>query len=78
MTTTTNGHAWVGKDMKRREDPSLLMGTVTYTNDIRLPGMLHAAVLRSPYAHARILKIDNSAARALPGVYAVLTGREAA
>jgi CO/xanthine dehydrogenase Mo-binding subunit len=78
MTTTTNGHAWVGKDMKRREDPSLLMGTVTYTNDIRLPGMLHAAVLRSPYAHARILKIDTSAARSLPGVYAVLTGREAA
>ena len=78
MTTTTNGYTWVGKDVKRREDPSLLMGNAQYVNDVRLPGMLHAAVLRSPYAHARILKIDTSAAKALPGVYAVLTGREAA
>lgn len=78
MTTTTNGYTWVGKDVNRREDPSLLMGNAQYVNDVRLPGMLHAAVLRSPYAHARILKIDTSAAKALPGVYAVLTGREAA
>ena len=78
MTTTTTGYTWVGKDVKRREDPSLLMGNAQYVNDVRLSGMLHAAVLRSPYAHARILKIDTSAAKALPGVYAVLTGREAA
>jgi len=78
MTTTTNERAWIGKDIKRREDPSLLMGTVTYVNDFKVSGMLHAAVLRSPYAHARIVHIDTGAARALPGVYAVLTGREAA
>lgn len=78
MTTTTNRHVWIGKDIKRREDPSLLMGTVTYTNDFKVTGMLHAAVLRSPYAHARIISIDTKAARELPGVYAVLTGREAA
>lgn len=78
MTTTTNGRMWIGKDIKRREDPSLLMGTVTYTNDFKVTGMLHAAVLRSPYAHARIINIDTKAARELPGVYAVLTGRDAA
>src|SRR5579883_2374485 len=79
MTTTTSGqgHAWIGQSIKRREDPDLLTGRATYTNDVKLPGMLHAAVLRSPYAHARIVSIDTSAARALPGVYAVLTGREA-
>lgn len=82
MTTTdvkpTNGHKWIGKDLKRREDPSLLMGTVQYTNDVNLPGMLHAAVLRSPYAHAKIRSIDVSAARQLPGVFAVLTGADVA
>src|SRR5437764_5386886 len=77
MTTTSNQRTWIGKDIKRREDPALLMGTAIYTNDIRLPGMLHAAVLRSPYPHARIVSIDTSAAKKLPGVYAVLTGRDA-
>ena len=77
MTTTTNQHTWIGKDIKRHEDPALLMGTAIYTNDVNLPGMLHAAVLRSPYAHARIVSIDTSAAKKLPGVYAVLTGHEA-
>ncbi|GER83751.1 MAG: xanthine dehydrogenase family protein [Thermogemmatispora sp.] len=78
MTTTVSERAWIGKDLKRREDPALLMGTVTYINDFKIAGMLHAAVLRSPYAHARIRAIDTSAARALPGVQAVLTGKEAA
>src|SRR5256714_14101577 len=78
MTTTTNQRTWIGKDIKRREDPALLMGTAIYTNDVNLPGMLHAAVLRSPYPHARIVSIDTSAAKQLPGVYAVLTGRDAA
>jgi len=78
MDTVTPKHRWIGKDIKRREDPALITGKATYTNDVSLPGMLHAAVLRSPHAHARILSIDTSAARALPGVYAVLTGEEAA
>ncbi len=76
MTTTTNGYTWIGKDIKRREDPDLLTGRAEYTNDVKLPGMLHAAVLRSPYAHARIVSIDISAAKKLPGVHAVLTGRD--
>ncbi|MCU0492958.1 MAG: xanthine dehydrogenase family protein molybdopterin-binding subunit, partial [Chloroflexaceae bacterium] len=78
MTITEAKRTWIGKDMKRREDPALLMGTAQYTNDVNLPGMLHAAVLRSPYPHAQIKSIDTSAAKALPGVYAVLSGSEVA
>src|SRR5262249_17116109 len=52
-------------------------GSGTYTDDLRLPGMLHAALLRSPHAHARILRIDTAAARAMNGVVAVLTGADA-
>jgi CO/xanthine dehydrogenase Mo-binding subunit len=77
MATTVNEHTWVGKDVNRKEDPALIRGSATYTNDVNLPGMLHAAVLRSPYAHARIVSIDTSEAKALPGVHAVLTGRDA-
>lgn len=77
MTTTVPPRQWIGKDLKRIEDPKLLSGKATYTDDFRLPGMLHAAVLRSPYAHARIRRIDTSQAKALPGVLAVVTGTEA-
>jgi CO/xanthine dehydrogenase Mo-binding subunit len=77
MTTTTREYTWIGKDIKRREDPDLLTGRAEYTNDVKLPGMLYAAVLRSPYAHARIVSIDTRAAEKLPGVHAVLTGSEA-
>lgn len=54
-----------------------VLGRAVYAGDIRLPGMLHAKVLRSPYPHARIVAIDTAAARALPGVRAVLTGDDA-
>jgi carbon-monoxide dehydrogenase large subunit len=62
--------------MKRVEDPRLLKGIGTFTDDIKLPGMLHAVILRSPHAHARIRSIDTAAARQLPGVAAVLTGSD--
>jgi carbon-monoxide dehydrogenase large subunit len=68
---------WIGKDVPRLEDPRLLTGRANYTDDVRLPGMAHAAVLRSPQAHARIVRIDTSRARALPGVFAVITGEDA-
>ena len=68
---------WIGKDVPRLEDPKLLAGRATYTDDVRLPGMLHAAVLRSPHPHARITRVDTSQARALPGVFAVITGEDA-
>jgi len=69
---------WIGKSMKRVEDPRLLTGKGKYIDDIVLPNMAHAALLRSPYAHARIKSIDTSRAKALPGVIAVVTGREMA
>ena len=76
MTTTEHTTEWVGADLPRKEDPALVRGSVIYVDDITLPGMLHAAVLRSPHAHARIVSIDTAAARRLPGVHAVLTGTE--
>lgn len=63
---------WFGAPVQRTEDPRLLRGKGTYVDDIDLPGMLHAAVLRSPHARARIVNIDSSAARELPGVHLVL------
>ena len=62
--------------MKRVEDPRLVKGIGTYTDDLRLPGLLHAAILRSPHAHARVVRIDTAAARAMPGVVAVFTGAD--
>ncbi len=59
----------------RKEDPRFVRGKGTYIDDIALPGMLHGAVLRSPYAHARIRSIDTSAAEAHPKVRAVITGQ---
>jgi carbon-monoxide dehydrogenase large subunit len=66
-----------GSGIRRREDPRLLTGTARYTDDIVLPGMVHAAILRSPHAHARIARLDTSRAKAAPGVVAVFTGADA-
>ena len=63
-----------GSGIRRREDPRLITGRASYTDDIKLPGMVHAAILRSPYAHANITSIDTSAAVCQPGVIAVYTG----
>src|SRR5882724_8322092 len=65
-----------GSGIKRREDPRLITGSATYTDDVKLPGLTYAAVLRSPYAHAKLTRIDVSAARKAPGVLAVYTGAE--
>ena len=65
-----------GSGIRRREDPRLLTGTARYTDDFTLPGMVHAAILRSPHAHARITRIDTSRAKAAPGVVAVFTGAD--
>ncbi len=67
---------WFGAPVQRTEDPRLLRGKGTYVDDIDLPEMLHAAVLRSPHARARILHIDTGAALSLPGVYAVYTAAD--
>jgi carbon-monoxide dehydrogenase large subunit len=60
--------------MLRKEDVRFVRGKGRYIDDVNLPGMLHAAILRSPYAHARIVSIDTSAAEAHPKVHAVITG----
>ena len=62
-----------GSGIRRREDPRLITGTATYTDDLTLPRMVHAAMLRSPHAHARIRSIDTSKAAAAAGVVAVYT-----
>jgi carbon-monoxide dehydrogenase large subunit len=65
-----------GSGIRRREDPRLITGTATYTDDVVLPNMAHAAILRSPHAHARIRKIDTSRAKTAPGVIAVFTAAD--
>ncbi|MGH7348945.1 MAG: xanthine dehydrogenase family protein molybdopterin-binding subunit, partial [Candidatus Rokuibacteriota bacterium] len=67
-----------GKPIPRKEDPRLVTGRGRFTDDFNLPGQAHACFVRSPHAHARILEIDAVAALTLPGVLAVLTGRDAA
>ena len=71
---TTHMHGGIGESMKRKEDGRFLHGKGNYIDDLVLPGMLHMAILRSPHAHARIKSIDTSAASAMPGVIAVVTG----
>ena len=65
-----------GSGIRRREDPRLITGRASYTDDIKLQGMAYAAILRSPYAHAKITNIDTSAAESQPGVLAVFTGSD--
>jgi len=67
---------YTGASIKRSEDPRILTGAGRYVDDIRLPWMVHAAFVRSPLAHARVISVDVSAARALPGVVAAFTGAE--
>ncbi|MBI4761496.1 MAG: molybdopterin cofactor-binding domain-containing protein [Chloroflexota bacterium] len=66
----------IGKRVVRNEDPRLLTGHAQFVDDVHLPGMLHAAFLRSEYAHARLLKVDVSKARQHPGVVAVFTAED--
>lgn len=67
-----------GSGIRRREDPRLITGTAAYTDDITLPNMVYAAMLRSPYGHAKITRIDTAAAAGAPGVLAVYTGADTA
>src|ERR1041385_706387 len=69
---------YVGKRIKRTEDPRLIKGLAHYVDDIRLPDTLHVAFVRSIYAHGRIKSIDTSAAANAPGVVAVYTGKDIA
>ncbi len=78
MTETDAGTAirGLGHSVRRKEDDRFVRGRGTYVDDVKLPGMLHMAILRTPVAHARITRIDVEAAKAHPGVVAVITGRD--
>jgi len=76
MTTGTPDIRGMGHSVKRKEDARFLRGKGHYVDDIKLPGMLYMDIVRSPYAHARITGIDASKALALPGVLAVVTGKD--
>src|SRR2546428_4398612 len=74
MATEVTEIRGVGHSVRRKEDDRFIQGRGTYIDDVKLPGMLHMAILRSPLAHAKINSIDTSKAAALPGVVAVVTG----
>ncbi len=77
MTTATQAPAkLVGAPVKRVEDARLITGAAKYIDDLQIPGIAHVAILRSPYAHARIGSIDTTKAAAVPGVIAVVTGKD--
>src|SRR4029453_15402950 len=66
----------VGARIKRREDPKLIRGLGQFVDDVNLPDTLHVAILRTPYAHAKIKSLETYAARQHPGLLAVVTGAE--
>jgi len=74
MATEAEEIRGIGHRVRRKEDDRLIRGKGTFIDDVKLPGMLHMAILRSPFAHAKINGIDTSKASALPGVIAVVTG----
>ena len=67
---------YIGSPVERVEDLRFLRGRGEFVGDLRRPGMLHAAILRSPIAHGRLRPADASAARTMPGVHAVITAAE--
>src|SRR5678815_5745148 len=71
---TTPEVGGMGHSVKRKEDPRFIRGQGNYVDDVNLPGMVYMDIVRSPYAHARIKKIDTSKALKVPGVAAVITG----
>jgi len=74
MTNKHSANGLIGASIRRVEDPPLITGRGCYVDDINLPGMLYLAFQRSPYPHAKILSIDFSKAKSMPGVEAVVTG----
>ncbi|MFQ5852827.1 MAG: xanthine dehydrogenase family protein molybdopterin-binding subunit, partial [Candidatus Binatia bacterium] len=77
-TSPATTKKWVGRSIRRTEDKRLLTGKGQFLDDMKLPGMHHAAVLRSPYPHAIIRSVDPSEALKMPGVRGVLTGEDVA
>src|SRR6267142_662195 len=78
MPKTSPEIGGMGHSVKRKEDARFIRGKGNYVDDVRLPGMIWLDIVRSPYAHAKIIKIDTSKAMAVPGVLAVITGQDLA
>ena len=76
MTTEHTETGLIGASIRRVEDPLLVTGKGCYVDDVQLPEMLHMALLRSPYPHAKIISINTSAAKSMPGVLEVVTGAD--
>jgi carbon-monoxide dehydrogenase large subunit len=76
ITQQTAGRGYVGRALRRKEDPRLITGQARYVEDISLPGTLWAAIVRSPEAHARIVSVDAQAAVERDGIHAVYTGAD--
>jgi CO/xanthine dehydrogenase Mo-binding subunit len=68
---------FIGREVHRIEDPALLTGRTQFIDDVALPGMLHCAILRSPFPSAKVLGVDTREAESMPGVHAVVTGEDA-
>src|SRR5438132_12919428 len=77
MATEVHAHR-LGEPYKRKEDARFIRGQGNYVDDVQLPGMLYGDIVRSPYAHALIKNVDISAALKVPGVLAVITGKDLA
>src|SRR5258708_23122493 len=75
MATEVHAHG-LGESYKRKEDARFIRGHGKYVDDVQLPGMLYGDIVRSPYAHALIKNVDISAALKVPGVVAVITGKD--
>jgi carbon-monoxide dehydrogenase large subunit len=69
-------NTWVGRPLRRREDQRLLTGAGRFVDDVQPPGCLHVALVRSPHAHAAVVRVDTALARQAPGVVAAVTGEE--
>ena len=78
MSSEADKKNWVGKSLPRKEENRLLRGRGKFADDIKLREMLYLRFVRSPYAHAKILSVDTSAAEAVSGVICTLTGPEIA
>src|SRR5262245_17613079 len=73
---TTPAERLFGKAIKRREDPRFITGRGQYVDDVKLPGTVYAAFVRSPHAHARIKGVNATKAKSMPGVVAIYTGQD--
>ncbi|HEX9762700.1 MAG TPA: xanthine dehydrogenase family protein molybdopterin-binding subunit, partial [Acidimicrobiia bacterium] len=78
MTTEPTIPSFIGAPVQRREDPALVTGDGRYVDDLHPSGLLHLAVVRSPFAHARVLSIDTGEAAGMPGVWAVIRPEDVA